>query len=187
MRIEMVEQDIDEVIVSEEQIDARLEELAREVEEHYADCDKDLLLVGVLKGATYVMTDFSRKLQIHTETDWMSLSSYGSGTRSSGVVRVLKDLSSDVKGRDILIVEDVLDSGLTLGWLVQNLKSRGAKSVEIIALLRKPTVEGKDSRATPRWVGFEIPNKFVVGYGLDYAERYRTLPFVAVLSEHVYQ
>lgn len=180
--------DIQEILLTANEIDARLGELAREIETHYADSESDLILLGVLSGATIVMSDFSRKLDIHTQIDWMSLSSYGSGTKSSGVVRVLKDMSEDVSGKDVLIVEDIIDSGVTLSWLVQNLHSRGARSVEIVTLLKKLREDvDYSARPKPRWVGFEIPDQFVVGYGLDYAGRYRTLPYVGVLDPKVYE
>ncbi|HTN57134.1 MAG TPA: hypoxanthine phosphoribosyltransferase, partial [Protaetiibacter sp.] len=140
--------------------------------------------VGVLKGAVMVMADVSRELRRHIEMDWMAVSSYGAGTQSSGVVRILKDLDTDLTGRDVLIVEDIIDSGLTLSWLRENLSSRGAKSVEICALLRKPEAAKVD--VDVKYVGFEIPNHFVVGYGLDYAERYRNLRAVGILAPHVY-
>jgi hypoxanthine phosphoribosyltransferase len=130
------------------------------------------------------MADLSRAVQSRVQMDWMAVSSYGSGTTSSGVVRILKDLDADVLGKDVLIVEDIIDSGLTLSWLVANLEARGAASVEVVALLRKPDAAKVDVEV--RWIGFEIPNEFVVGYGLDYNERYRTLPGVAVLSPSVY-
>lgn len=180
--------DIKEVLLSSKQIDARLGELAVEIGEHYASTREDLILLGVLSGATIVMSDFSRKLDIHTQIDWMSLSSYGSGTKSSGVVRVLKDMTLDVRGRDVLIVEDILDSGVTLSWLVQNLHSRGANSVEIVTLLKKQREDVDYSkRPSPKWVGFEIPDQFVVGYGLDYAGRYRSLPYIGILDPKVYE
>jgi hypoxanthine phosphoribosyltransferase len=140
--------------------------------------------VGVLKGAVMVMADFARALHHPAEMDWMAVSSYGSGTRSSGVVRILKDLDQDISGRNVLIVEDIIDSGLTLSWLLSNLSSRGPASVEVLTLLRKPEAAKVD--VPVRYTGFEIPNDFVVGYGLDYAERYRNLPFVGTLAPHVY-
>jgi hypoxanthine phosphoribosyltransferase len=143
-----------------------------------------VLLVGVLKGAVMFMADLSRAMQIHCQMDWMAVSSYGHGTQSSGVVRILKDLDADILGRHVLIVEDIIDSGLTLSWLVANLKARGAASVEIVSLLRKPDAAKVVVDVT--WVGFEIPNEFVVGYGLDFAENYRTLPGVAVLDPKTY-
>ena len=182
MDLESVSSEIEKVIVTEEQIKARITELAKEIDAHYAG--KDLLLVGVLKGAVMFMADMSRALQTRVQMDWMAVSSYGSGTTSSGVVRILKDLDTDVLGRNVLIVEDIVDSGLTLSWLVSNLEARGAGSVEVVTLLRKP--DAAKVEVAVRWVGFEIPNEFVVGYGLDWNERYRTLPGVAVLSPSVY-
>ncbi|GAA0036592.1 hypoxanthine phosphoribosyltransferase [Brevibacterium metallidurans] len=174
--------DIEEVLVSEEQIAARLVELAAAIDEDYKD--KDILLVGVLKGAVMVMADLARALHSPVTMDWMAVSSYGSGTKSSGVVRILKDLDTDLTGRHVLIVEDIIDSGLTLSWLVQNLRSRGAADVEICTMLRKPEAVKVDIDV--RYVGFDVPNEFVIGYGLDYAEKYRNVPFVATLAQHVY-
>ena len=182
MDIEAVSSEITKVLVTEEQIKTRIAELAKEIDSNYAG--KDLLLVGVLKGAVMFMADMSRALQTRVQMDWMAVSSYGSGTTSSGVVRILKDLDTDVLGKNVLIVEDIVDSGLTLSWLVSNLEARGAGSVEVVTLLRKP--DAAKVEVDVRWVGFEIPNEFVVGYGLDWNERYRTLPGVAVLSPSVY-
>ena len=182
MDLEAVSSEITKVLVTEEQIKTRITELAKEIDSHYAG--KDLLLVGVLKGAVMFMADMSRALQTRVQMDWMAVSSYGSGTTSSGVVRILKDLDTDVLGKNVLIVEDIVDSGLTLSWLVSNLEARGAASVEVVTLLRKP--DAAKVEVDVRWVGFEIPNEFVVGYGLDWNERYRTLPGVAVLSPSVY-
>ena len=170
------------MLVTEEQIDAKVAELAAEIDKRYEG--KDLLLVGVLKGAVMFMADLSRAIQIPVQMDWMAVSSYGSGTVSSGVVRILKDLDADVLGRHVVIVEDIIDSGLTLSWLVANLEARGAASVEVVALLRKPTAAKVEVNVA--LVGFDIPNEFVVGYGLDYAERYRTLKGVAILAPSVY-
>jgi hypoxanthine phosphoribosyltransferase len=180
--LEAVSSEITKVLVTEEQIKTRIAELAKEIDTNYAG--KDLLLVGVLKGAVMFMADISRALQTRVQMDWMAVSSYGSGTTSSGVVRILKDLDTDVLGKNVLIVEDIVDSGLTLSWLVSNLEARGAGSVEVVTLLRKP--DAAKVEVDVRWVGFEIPNEFVVGYGLDWNERYRTLPGVAVLSPTVY-
>jgi hypoxanthine phosphoribosyltransferase len=180
--LKAVSSEIEKVLVTEEQIKTRIAELAKEIDTHYAG--KDLLLVGVLKGAVMFMADMSRALQTRVQMDWMAVSSYGSGTTSSGVVRILKDLDTDVLGKNVLIVEDIVDSGLTLSWLVSNLEARGAASVQVVTLLRKP--EAAKVEVDVRWVGFEIPNEFVVGYGLDWNERYRTLPGVAVLSPTVY-
>ena len=182
MDLEAVSSEIEKVLVTEEQIKTRVAELAKEIDSHYAG--KDLLLVGVLKGAVMFMADISRALQTRVQMDWMAVSSYGSGTTSSGVVRILKDLDTDVLGKNVLIVEDIVDSGLTLSWLVSNLEARGAASVQVVTLLRKP--DAAKVEVDVRWVGFEIPNEFVVGYGLDWNERYRTLPGVAVLSPSVY-
>lgn len=182
MDLEKVAGEITEVLVTAEQIDKRIAELAAEIDKTYIG--KDLVLVGVLKGAVMFMADLSRAIQIPVQMDWMAVSSYGSGTQSSGVVRILKDLDADILGRHILIVEDIIDSGLTLSWLVSNLRARGAASVEIVALLRKP--DAAKVSVDVAQVGFDIPNEFVVGYGLDYAERYRTLRGVAILSPAVY-
>jgi hypoxanthine phosphoribosyltransferase len=173
---------ITKVLVTEEQIDAKVAELAAEIDAKYAG--KDVLLIGVLKGAVMFMADLSRAIQIPVQMDWMAVSSYGSGTVSSGVVRILKDLDADVLGRHVIIVEDIIDSGLTLSWLVSNLEARGAASVEIVAFLRKPDAAKVDVKVA--MVGFDIPNEFVVGYGLDYAEDYRTLKGVAILAPSVY-
>ena len=174
--------DLEKVLISAEDIQARLGEMAAQVDADYAG--RDLLLVGVLKGAVMVMADFVRALHTPAEMDWMAVSSYGSGTKSSGVVRILKDLDQDLIGRNVLIVEDIIDSGLTLSWLVANLGSRGPASVEVMTLLRKPDAAKVD--VAVKYTGFEIPNEFVVGYGLDFAERYRNLPFVGTLAPHVY-
>ncbi len=178
----MIGSDVERVIVTEEEISAKIKELAAKVEEDYRG--RDLLMVGVLKGAVMAMADLSRALQRHVDMDWMAVSSYGSGTKSSGVVRILKDLDRDITGREVLIVEDIVDSGLTLSWLKANLESRGAKSVEILAILRKPEAAKVDIKV--KYVGFEIPADFVVGYGLDFNEKYRNLPFVGVLAKHMY-
>jgi hypoxanthine phosphoribosyltransferase len=182
VNLDKVQKDITKVLVTEEQIANRIEELAREIENKYEG--KDLLLVGVLKGAVMFMADISRAIQLPVTMDWMAVSSYGSGTQSSGVVRILKDLDADVLGRNVLIVEDIIDSGLTLSWLISNLTARGAASVEVVALLRKP--DAAKVEVDVAWVGFDIPNEFVVGYGLDYAEHYRTLKDVGVLAPAVY-
>jgi len=174
--------DIERVVATEEQLKAKVKELAQRVDEDYRD--RDLLLVGVLKGAVMAMADLARALQRHVEMDWMAVSSYGSGTKSSGVVRILKDLDRDITGREVLIVEDIVDSGLTLSWLKANLESRGAKSVEILAILRKP--DAAKVEVPVKYVGFEIPSDFVVGYGLDFNEIYRNLPFIGVLAKHKY-
>jgi len=174
--------DLERVLLTEEQLGSRLDEIAAQIDADYAG--KDVLLVGVLKGAVMVMADLARRLHGAVQMDWMAVSSYGSGTKSSGVVRILKDLDADLTGRHVLIVEDIIDSGLTLSWLLANLRSRGPASVEVATMLRKP--EAAKVEVDVRYVGFEIPNEFVVGYGLDYAERYRNLPFVGTLAAHVY-
>jgi hypoxanthine phosphoribosyltransferase len=181
--LEAVKGDIERVIVTEEQLQARLKELAVQVEKDYEG--KDLLLVGVLKGAVMAVADFSRALQRHIDMDWMAVSSYGSGTKSSGVVRILKDLDRDITGRNVLIIEDIVDSGLTLSWLKANLESRGVGSVEILSILRKP--EAAKVEVDVKYVGFDIPKDFVIGYGLDFDEKYRNLPFIAVLAKHMYE
>jgi hypoxanthine phosphoribosyltransferase len=175
--------DLQSVLITKEEIDAKLAELAAKIDAAYAG--KDLLLVGVLKGAVMVMADLARALSSPLTMDWMAVSSYGAGTQSSGVVRILKDLDTDIQGRDVLIVEDIIDSGLTLSWLLSNLGSRGPASLKVCALLRKPDAVQVDIDV--EWVGFDIPNEFVVGYGLDYAERYRNLPFVGTLAPDVYR
>jgi hypoxanthine phosphoribosyltransferase len=174
--------DLAGVLLSEAQIAARLDELAAQIDRDYAG--KAVLVVGVLKGAVMVMADLVRRLHTPVQMDWMAVSSYGSGTKSSGVVRILKDLDTDLTGRHVLIVEDIIDSGLTLSWLLANLRSRGPESVEIATMLRKPGAAKVE--VDVRYVGFDIPNEFVVGYGLDYAEKYRNLPFVGTLAPHVY-
>ena len=174
--------DIERVIVTQDEIRARLQEIARTVEKDYEG--RDLLLIGVLKGAVMTMADFARSLQRHVEMDWMAVSSYGSGTKSSGVVRILKDLDRDITGREVLIIEDIVDTGLTLAWLKSNLESRGAKSVEILTMLRKPEAAKVDVNV--KYVGFDIPTEFVVGYGLDFDEKYRNLDFIGVLAKHMY-
>ena len=177
-----IEGDLSEVLYTQEQIHARIAELCRRIETDYEG--RELLIVGVLKGAVMVMADLARELKRDVEMDWMATSSYGTSTESSGVVRIVKDLDTDIAGRHVLIVEDIVDSGPTLSWLKQNLVSRNPASLEICALLRKPDAAKVDIDA--RYVGFDIPNAFVVGYGLDYAERYRNLRSIGVLAPHVY-
>ncbi|WP_328914073.1 MULTISPECIES: hypoxanthine phosphoribosyltransferase [unclassified Streptomyces] len=174
--------ELEKVLVSKAEIDAKLVELAAEIDRDYAG--RDLLIVGVLKGAVMVMADLARALSTNVTMDWMAVSSYGAGTKSSGVVRILKDLDTDIAGRDVLIVEDIIDSGLTLSWLITNLGSRGPASLEVCTLLRKP--EAAKVEIDVKYTGFDIPNEFVVGYGLDYGEKYRNLPFVGTLAPHVY-
>jgi hypoxanthine phosphoribosyltransferase len=179
--------DIDRVIISEEQIREKTAELAKQVSADHADITDGILLVCVLKGAVMFMADFARALGRFgpsTELEFMAVSSYGSGTTSSGVVRILKDLYRDITGRHVIVVEDIVDSGLTLSWLMKYLQSRSPASVEVVALFRKP--DAVKVNVPVRYVGFDIPNEFVVGYGLDFAERYRELPYVGVLKPEVY-
>ena len=179
---EDITSELEHVLLTEKQIHDRLVEIAAEIDRDYEG--KDLLLVGVLKGAVMVMADLARSLGRSADMDWMAVSSYGSGTTSSGVVRILKDLDADLDDRHVLIVEDILDSGLTLSWLIKNLSSRNPASVEVFTLLRKP--DAQKVNVNPRYIGFDIPNEFVVGYGLDYAEKYRNLRCVGTLAPHVY-
>ena len=179
---EHITSELEHVLLTEVQIRDRLAEIGAQIDHDYEG--KDLLLVGVLKGAVMVMADLARALSRSVDMDWMAVSSYGSGTTSSGVVRILKDLDADLNGRNVLVVEDILDSGLTLSWLLKNLSSRGPASVEVFTLLRKP--DAQKVNVAPRYVGFDIPNEFVVGYGLDFAERYRNLRCVGTLAPHVY-
>src|SRR5262245_25270278 len=177
-----VEGDLVNVLFAEEDIKAKLAEMAEQIGKDYEG--RDLLLVGVLKGAVMVMADLARALDRHIEMDWMAVSSYGSGTKSSGVVRILKDLDTDISGRHVLVVDEIIDTGLTLSWLISNLSSRNPASVEIATLLRKP-----DAQTMPvpvKYVGWDIPNEFVVGYGLDYRERYRNLRSIGTLAPSVY-
>jgi hypoxanthine phosphoribosyltransferase len=182
MRAADIPGDLSRTLVTEEEIRAKLEDIAAQVAADYAG--KDLLLVGVLKGAVMVMADFARALPGLVPMDWMAVSSYGASTKSSGVVQIRKDLDTDLHDKHVLIVEDIIDSGLTLSWLLENFASRGAASVEVFALLRKP--EAAKVEVHCRYIGFDIPNEFVVGYGLDYAENYRNLRDVAILAPHVY-
>ncbi len=182
MEFSDIESDLTEILFTEDEIHAKLAELARRIEADYAGTKP--LLVGVLRGAVMVMADLARELTIPIEMDWMAVSSYGSGTQSSGVVRILKDLDTDLHGRHVIIVEDIIDSGLTLSWLRGNLATRGAESVEIVALLRKP--DAAKVEVDVKYEGFQIPNAFVIGYGLDYAEQYRNLRGIGVLAPHVY-
>ena len=175
--------DLKDVLISADQLRERVRGLAAEIDADYAD--RELLLVGVLKGAVMVMADLARAMHQPVEMDWMAISSYGSGTKSSGVVRILKDLDIDISGRHVLVVEDIVDSGLTLSWLIGNLRSRGPASVQVCVLLRKPQAEQMDINVA--YTGFSIEDEFVIGYGLDYAEKYRNLPFIGTLAEHVYR
>lgn len=176
--------DVEAILIGEEELQSRVQELADMVSEKYADSEQDLLLVCVLKGAAFFLTDFARKLSIPSELEFMAVSSYGTSTSSSGVVRILKDLDRDIAGRNVLIVEDIIDSGLTLSWLIRNLEGRNPASLNVVTLLRKPEVVKADIDLLD--VGFDIPNEFVIGYGLDFAERYRDLPYVGTLHPDVY-
>ena len=170
------------MLITTEQLRARIAELAARIDTDYAG--RELLLVGVLKGAVMVMADLARAMHLPAEMDWMAVSSYGSGTKSSGVVRILKDLDADITGKHVLVVEDIIDSGLTLSWLVGNLRSRGPASVEVCVMLRKPAAARMD--VDVKYIGFDIDDEFVIGFGLDYAEKFRNLPFVGTLAPHVY-
>lgn len=181
-RAETFAADIDEVLIDGDRIQARLRELAADIDRDYEG--RNVLLVGVLKGAFILMADLARYLRGPVEFDFMAVSSYGSATQTSGVVRILKDLEVDIVGRHVLLVEDIVDSGLTLNYLLRNLRARGPASVEVMALLSKP--DQIQVELPIRYHGFAVPNVFVVGYGLDYAERYRHLPYVATLKSHVY-
>ena len=172
-----VDRGVGETLLDETTLQARVAELGVEISADYEG--RDLLLVGVLKGAVFFMADLMRRLTVPCEIDFMAISSYGAATDSSGVVRILKDLDVNIAGRDVLVVEDIIDSGLTLSYLMRNLKARRPGSLEICALLTKP--ERREIEVPVRYVGFEIPNKFVIGYGLDFAERYRNLPYIGVL------
>jgi hypoxanthine phosphoribosyltransferase len=174
--------DLQGVLITPEQLQERIAELAAQIDADYAD--RELLLVGVLKGAVMVMADLARAIRLPVKMDWMAVSSYGSGTKSSGVVRILKDLDTDITGRHVLVVEDIIDSGLTLSWLMRNLQSRGPASLRVCALLRKPGAA--QIEVDVAYTGFNIADAFVIGYGLDYAERYRNLPFIGTLAPHVY-
>ncbi|HEY8372352.1 MAG TPA: hypoxanthine phosphoribosyltransferase [Pseudonocardiaceae bacterium] len=182
----MYEGEIASVLVTEQQIREKVQELAAQVAADYSTEERgsDLLLVGVLKGAVMFMTDLARALPIPVQLEFMAVSSYGSSTSSSGVVRILKDLDRDIGGRHVLIVEDIIDSGLTLSWLLKNLASRKPASLEVCTLLRKPDAVKVD--VPVKYVGFDIPNEFVVGYGLDFAERYRDLPYIGTLDPKMY-
>jgi len=174
-----LERAVGEVLVDEQALAGRIRELGEEISAHYAGLD--LLLVGVLKGAVFFMADLMRHLTVPCEVDFMAISSYGASTDSSGVVRILKDLDINIEGRHVLVVEDIVDSGLTLSYLIRTLEARRPETLEVVALMTKPARREID--VPVRWTGFEIPNRFVIGYGLDFAERYRNLPYVCVLSE----
>ena len=176
-----LESAVGEILIEEPALQARIAELGEEISNDYLG--KDLLLVGVLKGAVFFMADLMRSLTVPCEVDFMAISSYGDSSDSSGVVRILKDLDIPLQGRDVLVVEDIIDSGLTLSYLMRNLRAREPASLEVCALLTKP--DRREIEVPVRYVGFEIPNRFVVGYGLDYAERYRNLRYVGVLNEEI--
>lgn len=182
MDIADVSDDLSAVLYSSEEIQHRLAEVAAQIDADYQG--RELLLVGVLNGAVMVMADLSRALHTHISMDWMAISSYGSGIASSGVVRILKDLNTNLADRDVLVVEDIVDTGLTLSYLLENLRSRRPASLEVMTMFRKP--EAASSPVDVRYVGFDIPNEFVVGYGLDYAGRYRNLTALGTLAPHVY-
>jgi hypoxanthine phosphoribosyltransferase len=175
--------DLKDVLITPDRLQARIAEIAAEIDADYAG--RDLLLVGVLKGAVMVMADLARALHLPVSMDWMAVSSYGSATSSSGVVRILKDLDADITGRHVLVVEDIVDSGLTLSYLVHNLQARGPASVRVCVLLKKRAAAQMPVEVA--YTGFEIPDEFVIGYGLDYAERYRNLPFIGTLAPHAYR
>jgi hypoxanthine phosphoribosyltransferase len=175
----MAEADVGEILVQSDELRHRVRELAAEISRDYAD--RDLFLVGVLKGAVFFLSDLMRHLEVPCEVDFMAVSSYGSSTDSSGIVRILKDLDAPIEGREVLIVEDIVDSGLTLSYLLRTLRARNPASLEVCALLTKP--ERRKVELPIKYVGFEIPNRFAIGYGLDHAEQFRNLPYVAVLRE----
>jgi hypoxanthine phosphoribosyltransferase len=176
-----LERGVREILIDEASLQARIAELGEEVSTDYAG--RDLLLIGVLKGAVFFMADLMRELTVPCEIDFMAISSYGASTDSSGVVRILKDLDINIEGRHVLVVEDIIDSGLTLSYLMRNLEARNPSSLEVCALMTKP--ERREIEVPVRYIGFEIPNRFVVGYGLDFGERYRNLPYVGVLDEEL--
>ncbi len=181
--VEAYEPDIDRVLITSEEIQDKLRDMGERITADYAG--RQLLLVGVLKGAFVVMADLARNIRLPLEFDFMAVASYGTATKTSGVVRILKDLDHELEGRDVLLVEDIVDSGLTLNYLLKNLHARRPRSLEVAALLQK-----KDIQQVPielRYLGFDIPNEFVVGYGLDFAERYRNLPYIATLKPEAYQ
>jgi hypoxanthine phosphoribosyltransferase len=173
-----LERAVTEILVDEETLRNRVAELGEEISRDYAG--RDLLLIGVLKGAVFFMADLMRQLTVQCEIDFMAISSYGASTDSSGVVRILKDLDINIEGREVLVVEDIIDSGLTLSYLMRNLEARQPATLEVCALMTKP--ERREIDVPVRYIGFEIPNRFVIGYGLDFAERYRNLPYVGVLD-----
>ena len=177
--------DLEKVLISEDELKNRIQELADRLSDELRGEDEDTIFIGVLKGAVFFMTDFARAMSVPVQMEFMAVSSYGNATTSSGVVRILKDLDRDIADRNVVIVEDIIDSGLTLSWLLKNLRNRQPKSLRVVTLLRKPEAVKVDIDLFD--VGFDIPNEFVVGYGLDFAERYRDLPFVGTLAPRVYQ
>ncbi len=181
----MMKQDIKDVMFTKEEIDAKVRELAKEINEHYQNRSKDLVVIGILKGANVFLADLIRQLDLPVYIDFMAVSSYGTSTKSSGVVKIMKDLDLEIENRDVLIVEDIIDTGLTLKYLTQNLNTRNANSIKICTLLNK---EYRRMAEIPvDFIGFEIPDEFIVGYGIDFAEQYRNLPYIATLKEEVYQ
>ena len=178
--------DLESVLIDTETLQERIRELAAATSERFKDSEKDVILICVLKGAVFFITDFARELSIPTQLEFMAVSSYGNSTSSSGVVRILKDLDRDIRDHDVVIVEDIIDSGLTLSWLMKNLHNRQPRSLSVVTLLRKPDAVKVDIENLAE-IGFDIPNEFVVGYGLDFAERYRDLPFVSTLHPRVYE
>lgn len=175
-------EDIDRILFTEEDLADRVREMGAQITEDYAG--EEIIVISVLRGAAIFMADLVREIKLPLEMDYMAISSYGNGAKSSGVVRILKDLTSSIEGRHVLIAEDILDSGLTLRYLIKNLESRGPKSIQVATLLRKDTPNQADIEC--RYVGFECPDEFIVGYGLDYAERYRNLPYIGVLKKEIY-
>ena len=181
--MEAMHPDVDHILFTEEEIAAMVKRVGAQISEDYKD--KDLVLIAVLRGAVVFMGDLMRAIDCPLAIDFMAVSSYGDGAKSSGIVRIVKDLDIDIKGRDVLIVEDILDSGLTLSYLIRMLEARGAKSVRVAAFLVKD-VEGKKPAVHPQYVGSHVPDEFIVGYGLDFAERYRNLPYIGILKPEVY-
>lgn len=182
----VVRNDIREVLFTQEELASRVHEIGASITQDYADAARQgIVLVSVLRGAAIFMADLARAIELPVEMDYMAISSYGNGAKSSGVVRILKDLTSDIQGRHVIIAEDILDSGLTLKFLMKNLASRNPASLEVATLLRKKTKAQAD--ITCKYVGFECPDEFIVGYGLDYAERYRNLPYIGVLKPEIYR
>lgn len=177
-----MQNDIKEILLTEETIRERIKEMGQQISKDYNG--KELLLIGILKGSVPFMADLMKEISIYCNMDFMAVSSYGDSTETSGVVRILKDLDHEIKGKEVLIVEDIIDSGYTLQYLVKYLKSRNPNSVEIACLLDKP--ERREATTQVRYLGFEVPNYFLVGYGLDYAERYRNLPYIGILKEEIY-